>query len=297
MATGKDICNQLRKIRVEIAKRNGIDFSPAVCDHKGDCSGTCPVCEQELEYLQKKIEEKRAKGENVVDFKKQGFIPVDKVETDNPSLKESKENIKPKFKIMNIKENLEHIDALQKSLSEEWAAVEISKFSKELEFDVLDGVILLQDDDRFIRNEKIKFHSCTESIDTIIGLEDQIDHLETLRSRYDTQNKEAGETRHIDRSVALKKIEMLTYNIEKIKKYNPVIPSNHNSFGDFELMRETYDTEKIKKEIDKTKEGTLVKIKDYIKRISDRWDIKNYELDTIGERVDEMIIKEESNSI
>lgn len=54
MATGKDICNQLRKIRVEIAKRNGIDFSPAECNHKGDCSGTCPVCEQELDYLQKK---------------------------------------------------------------------------------------------------------------------------------------------------------------------------------------------------------------------------------------------------
>lgn len=297
MATGKEICNQLRKIRVEIAKRNGIDFSPAVCDHKGDCSGTCPVCEQELDYLQKKIEEKRAKGETVVDFKKQGFIPVDKVETDNPSLKEPKENIKPKFKIMNIKENLEHIDALQKSLSEEWAAVEISKFSKELEFFITDGLIRLQDDVRFIRDEKIKFHSCTESIDTIIGLEDQIDHLETLRSRYDAQNKVAAETRHIDRSVALKKIEMLTYNIEKIKKYNPAIPSNHNLFGDFELMRETYDTEKIKKEIDKTKEGTLAKIKDYIKRISDRWGIKNYELDAIGERVDETIIKEESSSI
>lgn len=62
MATGKDICNQLKKIRAEIAKNNGIDFTPAECNHKEDCMGKCPVCEQELDYLQKKNSMRR-KGE------------------------------------------------------------------------------------------------------------------------------------------------------------------------------------------------------------------------------------------
>ena len=41
---GKDICNYLRNIRIQVAKEHGIDYVPAKCYHGGDCTGTCFVC-------------------------------------------------------------------------------------------------------------------------------------------------------------------------------------------------------------------------------------------------------------
>lgn len=43
--TGKEKCELLRSIRKEIADRNGIIFEPSECNHRGDCSGTCPLCD------------------------------------------------------------------------------------------------------------------------------------------------------------------------------------------------------------------------------------------------------------
>ena len=37
--------------RVEKAPKHGIDYTPAICTNKKECSGTCPVCEMELEYI------------------------------------------------------------------------------------------------------------------------------------------------------------------------------------------------------------------------------------------------------
>lgn len=48
---GKIKCKYLRKLREEFAKTNGIDYNPAECHHEGDCEGTCPACDAELEYL------------------------------------------------------------------------------------------------------------------------------------------------------------------------------------------------------------------------------------------------------
>lgn len=48
---GKVTCEVLKRIRVEVADHYGIPFSPNKCTEKICHTGTCPVCEQELEEL------------------------------------------------------------------------------------------------------------------------------------------------------------------------------------------------------------------------------------------------------
>ena len=62
MTRGKSICEYLKSIRKQIAKANGIDYSPMQCTHKGDCAGTCPACEQEREYLEHQLSTKQKMG-------------------------------------------------------------------------------------------------------------------------------------------------------------------------------------------------------------------------------------------
>ncbi len=62
---GKKICNSLRNIRRKIAEANDIPFETTDCHNTEPCRGTCPVCDSELEYLNKKIEEKVLNGEEV----------------------------------------------------------------------------------------------------------------------------------------------------------------------------------------------------------------------------------------
>ena len=62
---GKDICDSLRAIRLSIASANGIDYTPAVCTHEGDCSGSCPRCESELRYLERQLLRRTALGKKV----------------------------------------------------------------------------------------------------------------------------------------------------------------------------------------------------------------------------------------
>lgn len=62
---GRDKCDELRKIRKAIADANGIDFHPAECHHKGPCSGSCPACEAEVQYLEMELRKKQSKGEKV----------------------------------------------------------------------------------------------------------------------------------------------------------------------------------------------------------------------------------------
>ena len=66
MEHGKSICNTLKQIRLDIARANSIDYVPAPCHHEGDCSGTCPACESEVEYLEKEIYRKRSLGKAVL---------------------------------------------------------------------------------------------------------------------------------------------------------------------------------------------------------------------------------------
>ena len=62
MKHGKYICNALKAIRLDIARANGIEYTPRECHHEGDCSGTCPACESEMRYLEREIARKRPHG-------------------------------------------------------------------------------------------------------------------------------------------------------------------------------------------------------------------------------------------
>ena len=66
MKHGKSVCNTLKQIRLDVARVNGIDYVPAPCNHKGDCAGTCPACESEVEYLEKEIARRHSLGKAVL---------------------------------------------------------------------------------------------------------------------------------------------------------------------------------------------------------------------------------------
>ena len=66
MKHGKSVCNTLKQIRLDVARANGIDYTPAPCTHKGDCAGTCPACESEVEYLEKEIARRHSLGKAVL---------------------------------------------------------------------------------------------------------------------------------------------------------------------------------------------------------------------------------------
>jgi len=54
--SGKDICELLKSIRMKIAEKYGVPYSPHVCTYEGECSGTCHACDAELESLTQEIE-------------------------------------------------------------------------------------------------------------------------------------------------------------------------------------------------------------------------------------------------
>lgn len=60
--TGKEKCRILKEIRQTIADENDIPFVTEQCPYKGNCKGTCPRCEAELQYLEKKLAERKKKG-------------------------------------------------------------------------------------------------------------------------------------------------------------------------------------------------------------------------------------------
>ena len=62
MKHGKYICEQLKAIRLDIARANGIKYAPRECRHEGDCAGTCPACESEVRYLEREIARRRSLG-------------------------------------------------------------------------------------------------------------------------------------------------------------------------------------------------------------------------------------------
>lgn len=65
MRKGKITCKVLKNIRQKIADANGIRYQPAECHFEGDCTGTCPACEQEIRYLEMQLRERIKKGWNI----------------------------------------------------------------------------------------------------------------------------------------------------------------------------------------------------------------------------------------
>ena len=62
MTRGKNICKTLKGIRQQIADANNIRYQPCECHHEGDCSGTCPACEQEIRYLEEQLRIRKRRG-------------------------------------------------------------------------------------------------------------------------------------------------------------------------------------------------------------------------------------------
>lgn len=52
MTRGKNICNQLKAVRRNIADENNILLEIEECTYKGECRGTCPRCEAEVRFLE-----------------------------------------------------------------------------------------------------------------------------------------------------------------------------------------------------------------------------------------------------
>lgn len=52
---GKRKCKLLKSIRQKIARDNDIPFVSPECTHQGDCLGTCPKCEEEVQYLEQEL--------------------------------------------------------------------------------------------------------------------------------------------------------------------------------------------------------------------------------------------------
>lgn len=65
MKKGKDVCEELKRIRQEIADANEIEYTPHICTHEGDCAGSCPACEQEVRYLTEQLNNRSKLGKAI----------------------------------------------------------------------------------------------------------------------------------------------------------------------------------------------------------------------------------------
>lgn len=75
MCTGKEKCEIFRRIRQDVAERYGLQYTPSECKHQGDCSGTCPKCDAELEDLQRQLESRGIENVDLLN------IPIEASET------------------------------------------------------------------------------------------------------------------------------------------------------------------------------------------------------------------------
>lgn len=77
---GKAKCEALKAIRKELAEANGIEYADRECSHQGDCTGTCPLCEFELEKLSADLRAKDASRIEVSDEAKQRIENINSAE-------------------------------------------------------------------------------------------------------------------------------------------------------------------------------------------------------------------------
>ena len=62
---GKEKCRILKEIRQKIANENDIPYVTSECKHQGDCKGTCPKCEAELQYLENELAKRSSLGKRI----------------------------------------------------------------------------------------------------------------------------------------------------------------------------------------------------------------------------------------
>ena len=53
--TGKEKCEQLRRLRRTVAENNGIEYNPEECTYEGDCKGYCKKCDDEARYIEEEL--------------------------------------------------------------------------------------------------------------------------------------------------------------------------------------------------------------------------------------------------
>lgn len=64
--TGKEKCEILKSIRVRLAELNHISYTPHLCNHIGDCYGTCSVCDSESLWLLSTMKEMEKMGYPII---------------------------------------------------------------------------------------------------------------------------------------------------------------------------------------------------------------------------------------
>ena len=62
---GKSICKYLKSVRRAVAEANGIDLEIPECTFEGECSGTCPRCEAEVQMLEKALSARKRMAQKV----------------------------------------------------------------------------------------------------------------------------------------------------------------------------------------------------------------------------------------
>jgi len=62
MTRGKRTCKILKEIRQQIADKNDIEYVTSECHFQGECQGTCPKCESELQYIEKELYKRKQLG-------------------------------------------------------------------------------------------------------------------------------------------------------------------------------------------------------------------------------------------
>lgn len=63
---GKNICQELKAIRKEVAEQNDIPLEQHECTYDGLCDGTCPRCEAEVKYLETELRSRMTLGKAAV---------------------------------------------------------------------------------------------------------------------------------------------------------------------------------------------------------------------------------------
>lgn len=83
--TGREKCRQLKHLRADIATVYGIEgFEFEECDFQGECTGTCPACDDELKQLTKLIEEAENRdGKRRILYGLEGLREMSRLEAGN----------------------------------------------------------------------------------------------------------------------------------------------------------------------------------------------------------------------
>lgn len=78
-------CEFLKKLRNQLALINDIEFKSTPCTFEGECLGTCPQCDAEIQQLETLLQEKINRGE-IINY---GNFPITRLITRIPEHKPS----------------------------------------------------------------------------------------------------------------------------------------------------------------------------------------------------------------